>query len=125
MFFSVSSTASEAEQQAAAEFINWFVNSEEANAIIMAERGVPVSSEIRSFLADSGKMTPKQVEMFEYVDLAVPVCAEVPAPDPAGISEVTTAFQDAVYNVLYGRKTAEEAAAAFRTTADEILARNN
>lgn len=125
MFFSVASTATEAEQQAAAEFINWFVNSEEANAIIMAERGVPVSSEIRSFLADSGKMTQKQIEMFEFVDVAVPVCAEVPAPDPAGVSEVNTAFQDAVYNVLYGRKTAEAAAADFRAIANDVLSRNN
>ncbi len=125
MFFSVSSTATEAEQKAAAEFINWFVNSEEANNIIMAERGVPVSSAIRDMLSASGKMTQKQVEMFDFVNVAVAYCAEVPAPDPAGISEVTTAFQDAVYNVLYGRKTAEEAAADFRKNANDILARSN
>lgn len=125
MFFSISETSSDAKKQAAAEFIDWFINSEEANDIIMAERGTPVSSEIRAFLTDSGKLTPKQVEMFEFVDEAVLVCADAPAPDPAGISEISQTYQTMIYNVLYGNMTAEEAAAAFRTTVNEILERNN
>ena len=45
MFFSIAETSKVKKE--AAEFIDWFVNSEEANDIMMAERGTPVSSEIR------------------------------------------------------------------------------
>lgn len=125
MFFSVAESASEEKKQAAAEFINWFVNSEEANDIILAERGTPVSSTIRDYLAESGKMSKKQIEMFEYIDHAMEVCADAPAPDPAGIAEISEVYQTEIYNVLYGMSTAEEAAQDFRTKVNELLERNN
>lgn len=125
MFFSIAETSSDAKKQAAAEFINWFINSEEANDIILAERGTPVSSEIRSYLADSGKLTVKQAEMFAFVDEAVKVCTDAPAPDPAGVAEISEIYQSEIYNVLYGNCTAEEAAANFRKMANELLERNN
>lgn len=125
MFFSVAENTSDEKKQAAAEFINWFINSEEANDIILAERGTPVSSEVRSYLADSGKLTAKQVEMFAFVDEAVKVCDAAPAPDPAGLSEISMLYQTEIYNVLYGLMTPEQAAAEFREKANEVLARNN
>ena len=125
MFFSIAETSADAKKQAAAEFINWFINSEEANDIILAERGTPVSSAVRSYLADSGKLTKKQIEMFDFVDDAVSVCADAPAPDPAGVSEISETYQTEIYNVLYGNKTPEKAAADFRTMVNEILERNN
>lgn len=125
MFFSIAETSSEEKKQAAAEFIDWFINSEEANDIILAERGTPVSSEVRAYLADSGKLTKKQIEMFDFVDEAVSVCSDAPAPDPAGVSEISETYQTEIYNVLYGNKTPEKAAADFRTAVNEILERNN
>lgn len=125
MFFSIAETSSDEKKKAAAEFIDWFINSEEANDIILAERGTPVSSAIRNYLSESGKLTKKQVEMFSFVDDAVTVCADAPAPDPAGISEISETYQTEIYNVLYGNKTPEKAAADFRTTVNEILERNN
>lgn len=123
MFFSVAQTSRH--QKEAAEFINWFVNSEEANDIIMAERGTPVSSKIRDHMVSSGKMTQPQKDMFQYVDDATKLCGETPPPDPAGISEVNKVFKDIGYSAFYGKATPEEAAANFRKQANEILARNN
>ena len=123
MFFSVAETSPN--KQAAAEFINWFINSEEANDIIMAERGTPVSSAIREYMIDSGKMTDQQKDMFAYVDTATALCGDTPAPDPTGMSEVNRAFKDAAYSAFYGQVTCAEAAATFREQADAILSQNN
>lgn len=123
MFFSVAETSSVKKE--AAEFIDWFINSEEANDIIMAERGTPVSSEIRDYMVNSGKLNDQQQAMFEAVSAAQELCGATPAPDPAGISEVNEAFKNTAYEVFYGQTTPEDAAAKFRSQANEILERNN
>lgn len=123
MFFCIAETSTV--KQEAAEFINWFVNSEEANEILNAERGTPVSSAIRQYLIDGGKMGEQQIAMFEGVGAAAELCGETPAPDPAGISEVNEAFKNAANSVYYGQASAEDAAATFREEANAILERNN
>ena len=123
MFFASAETSKV--KQEAAEFINWFINSEEANDIMMAERGTPVSSAIRQHLIDSGSMGAQQVAMFEGIAGAAELCGETPAPDPAGISEVNEAFKKAANSVYYGQASVEDAAAAFREEANAILERNN
>ncbi len=123
MFFSVAETSKVKKE--AAEFIDWFINSEEANDIMMAERGTPVSSAIRDYMTESGKMNDQQIEMFEYVDKALELSGDTPAPDPSGISEVNAAFDKAGTSVFYGQATAEEAAKAFRKEANAILERKN
>ncbi len=123
MFFSISETSKYKKE--AAEFINWFVNSEEANDIIMAERGTPVSSKIREHLTNSGKMSQQQKDMFQYVDDAVALSSQTPPPDPVGMSEINKVFKDMGYSAFYGQATPEQAAAEFRKQANEILARNN
>jgi multiple sugar transport system substrate-binding protein len=108
-----------------AKFINWMMNSEEANDIIGGERGTPVSSAIRDYMINKGTMTEQQIDMFEYVSKAAKVAGSTPAADPSGISEVNEAFSNAGNSVLYGQVTAEEGAATFRKQATEILERNN
>lgn len=123
MFFSIANNSKVKDE--AAKFINWFINSKEANEIIMAERGTPVSSEIRDYLKTSNLLTQKQIEMFEYVDGAIKHSTDAPAPDPTGISEINEAFYSSVYSVLYGQEKVEDAAARFRSEANSILERNN
>lgn len=123
MFFSIAETSQVKKE--AAEFINWFINSEEANDIIMGERGTPVSSAVRDYMSASGNMTEQQNEMFAIVDEAAALSGETPAPDPIGMSEVNEAFRNAAYTVFYGQASPEEAAAAFRQEADAILSRSN
>lgn len=123
MFFSIAET-SKVKKEAAA-FINWFINSEEANAIMLGERGTPVSSSVREYLKKDGGLGPQQIAMFDALDQAAEMCGETPAPDPVGISEVNEAFANAANSVYYGQASAEDAAASFREKANEILARNN
>lgn len=107
----------------AAEFINWFVNSKEANDIIMAERGTPINSEIRSYLKP--KLTEAQGRMFDYVDTAIEYSRELPPPDPEGISEVTDRLLGYYNQVLFGVITPKDAASAFRKDANKILEKNS
>ena len=123
MFFAVAET-SKVKREAAA-FISWFINSREANDIMLAERGVPVSSVICGYLIDSGSLGAQQIAMFEGSISAAAFCGDTPPPDPAGISEVNEAFRRAANSVYYGQTSLEEAAAAFRREADEILESNN
>lgn len=109
----------------AAEFINWFINSEESNDIMLAERGVPSSSSVREYMKNSGKLNEQQKLMFDFVDEAMTLCGEAPAPDPIGMSEINEKFKNVAYSAFYGQMSTEEAAAAFRKEANEILARNN
>ena len=103
----------------------WRINSEEANDIIMAERGVPISSEIRDYLRNKEDVDQTMIDMFDYVDKVTEIAGECPAADPGGISEINKAFNDAGNSVMYGQATAEEAAASFREQANDILERNN
>lgn len=123
MFFAIADTSNVKKE--AAEFINWFVNSEEANDIMMAERGTPVSSEIRDYMVSSGKLTEQQAAMFKGVEEALALCGETPDPDPVGMSEVNESFKNAAYSAFYGQISPKEAAAKFRKDADAILSRNN
>ena len=123
MFWSVAQTSKHKKE--AAEFINWFVNSKEANDIIMAERGVPVSSKVCDYMIGSGKMSQPQKESFQYVDEATKLVGETPPPEPAGISEIMKAYKDIANSVFYGKAAPEEAAASFRKQANEILARSS
>ncbi|WP_070000215.1 ABC transporter substrate-binding protein [Cellulosilyticum sp. I15G10I2] len=123
MFLSVAESSKVKEESA--KFINWMMNSEEANDIIGGERGTPVSSAIRDYMINKGTLTAQQIDMFEYVTKAAKVAGATPAADPSGISEVNEAFTNAGNSVLYGKATAEEAAATFRKQATEILERNN
>lgn len=123
MFLSVSETCEHKKE--AAEFIDWFINSEEANEIMMAERGTPASSTARQQLIDSGEMTEQQTEMFNYIDESKNITGETPAPDPTGMAEINKVFKDVGNTVFYGQQSPEDAAKQFREQAEEILARNN
>lgn len=121
MFFSVSKSSKN--QKAAAEFINWFLNDEEANKIIMAERGIPVSSKIREGLKNS--LSVQQKEMFDYADIAIQNFSKADPPEPAGVAEVNRVLTDSINLVLYNKITVEKAAVDFRMKANEILAKNS
>lgn len=126
MYFSVSSSASEEKQKEAAEFINWFLNSETAGEKIGTERGIPAASNVREALKDGsiGNIDQKEIEMFDYYDVAASVSGECPPPDPAGTSEINQTYMDIMNEVLYGQTDSETAAAQFREEVNDILARN-
>lgn len=121
MFFTVAKSSKN--QKEAAKFIDWFINDPDANKVIMAERGIPISSKIRDGLKAS--LTPQQKEMFDYADLTIKNSTKADPADPAGVAEVAKALTDTINSFLYGKTSAEKSAADFRTKTNEILGRNS
>lgn len=122
MFFSITSQATQPEE--AAKFIDWFNNSVEANEILFAERGVPISSVVREALLPMLD-APGQV-MFEYLGVIEEDNSPIRPPDPAGHADIinniwTPEFVDPV---MYGLISPEEGAQILREEADRILAQN-
>ena len=120
MYFSIS--ANTAEPDEAVKFLNYFVNSVDANKILLGERGIPVSSVVGDAIADDLDDVTKQVVAFVN-NVVVPNSSPTPAADPDGASEVHAANRELVEQISYGAISAEDAAQMFIDTATEILNR--
>jgi multiple sugar transport system substrate-binding protein len=119
MFFSIPATTQHPEE--AAMFIDFFTNSVEANEILAAERGVPISPEVREALQPT--LPAMQQKVFAYISTAEEVAAPINAPDPAAHSKILAeVYNPLIDQLLYGELTAEEAAAQFREQATAVLA---
>lgn len=93
----------------AVALLNWWINSPEANAIIMAEPGVPASSEAARAIQPG--LSDIQKKIFSYItDVITPNCSPANPPAGAGNSEVTSLITDLEEKVYYGEITAEAAA---------------
>lgn len=119
MFFSVTSQAKQPDEAAA--FIDWFVNSVEANEILEAERGVPISSVVRDALLPS--LGAAQAEMFNYLGIIEMDNSPIRPADPAAHSDVVSNVfvPEFVEPVMYGLISPEEAAPFLREEANRIL----
>ncbi len=122
MFFSITSQAKEPE--AAAMFIDFFTNNVDANNILFAERGVPVSSEIREALKP--QLDKAQLEMFDFLDRVVADSSPIRPPDPVGHADIINNiyFPEAIDPTLYGQMDSAQAVEILREQASEILAQN-
>ncbi len=120
MFFSVTSQADQPDEAAA--FINWFVNSVEANEILNAERGVPVSSVVREALLPN--LGPAQAEMFNYLGIIEGDNSPIRPADPAAHSDIiaNVFVPEFVEPVMYGMISPEDAAPYLREEANRLLA---
>lgn len=122
MFFSVAETSNARTE--CAQFIDWFLNSEEANAILQGERGVPVSEKVRKSLYEDETVPEALRDMLRFSEEVLELCGDTPPPEPAGIDGINEAFSETANLYFYDLATAEEAAAEFRRRTNEILQSN-
>ncbi|XEC94893.1 ABC transporter substrate-binding protein [Paenibacillus tarimensis] len=120
MFFSIPKSSEN--QEEAAKFISFFVNNVEANKILNADRGVPVSSVV----ADAIKSTVDEstAKTFDYIKLLTENSSPIDGNHPATAAEVLKVLTEIDEKVLYEQLTPQEAAKEFRKKAQEILNRN-
>ncbi|BAD62936.1 lactose ABC transporter substrate-binding protein [Shouchella clausii KSM-K16] len=117
MSFAISEHTNQEEH--AALFIDFITNDPEANEILQAERGVPISAEIRSHL--EGKVSPEVEKTFAYLEYVAENSAPADPLPPPGESEVRAAFLRVVESLKYGQTTPEDGAEQFRQQAESIL----
>jgi multiple sugar transport system substrate-binding protein len=120
MFFSIAKDSKHAEE--AAKFIDFFTNSVEANEILMAERGVPISSAVREALQP--QLGPAQQAMFDFLGVVEGYNSPIRPPDPAGHADLNNNvyIPEVVEPVLYGVLSPEDAVKILREEAEIILA---
>ncbi len=118
-FFSVTSTSKNQEEEA--KVLDFFTNSVEANEILLAERGVPISSKVAE--AIKPLMNASNMQIFDYIAEIEPLTSTINPPSPQGMGEVIALINSLVEQVCYKQITAEKAADLFFTQAGEILAK--
>lgn len=119
MFWSV--TEASANKDVAVDIINYYTNSEKAQDLLKAERGVPVSGKMAEYLKPS--LEPVQQKIFDYVAEVTKIAVPAEAPAPTGSNEVSKLLNDLTDMVRYGELSPEDAAARFLPEADAILAK--
>ncbi|MEP7287497.1 MAG: ABC transporter substrate-binding protein [Chloroflexota bacterium] len=125
MFFSITSQCETPElAKEAAKFMDYFTNSKEANDILFAERGVPVSTKILDYLQP--KLDPATAETFAFLSLVGKDVSPIPPPDPAGWADIRNNIYmpQFVEAVLFKQISPEDGAKLLRDEANKILAKN-
>lgn len=122
MFFAIASQCQTPEE--AAQFINFFTNDLEANEILFAERGVPISSVVREHLTPM--LDKAGAETFDFIQRISVDASPVPPPEPPGWTDVQNNVYGPLFTepVLYGQISVEEGVAILRSEAEAILAQN-
>ena len=118
-FFCVSSDSKDPAE--AAKVINFFTNSVDANKILLAERGVPASTEVADAIApelDEGT----QKGMTFIKDVIAPNCSQINVAPPEGTSEAINLLKQLEEQLCYGQITAQEASEQFFTQGNAFLA---
>jgi len=120
MFFSITQYTKYPDQ--AIDFVNYFINDMDANKIMMAERGVPISSQIRETLKPS--LPDAQKQMFDYMDIVLENSSPIGPPQPAGHAEIDKLLKSLEEQICYQQITPAAAAVKFREEANKILSQN-
>jgi multiple sugar transport system substrate-binding protein len=105
----------------AAMLADFYTNSEEANEILMGERGVPITGHVKEHLKPL--LDTPNVEIFEFLSRIEADCSPVPPADPAAHAEIVNNvyFPRFVDPVRFGQISPEEGVATFREEATAIL----
>jgi len=125
MFFSI--TANSKHPKEAAMFLDFFTNSVEANQVLLAERGIPISSAVREGIKP--QLGQSQIAMFDFAAQAEKTAAPIRPADPAGAGEISGSDNSLIVTkviepVMYGKLSAEDGIALLRNEANAILAKN-
>lgn len=117
MFWSVAENSNH--KEAAADFINFFINDIEANKIIDGDRGVPGSSVVKDALRDG--LAEDQAKVFDYIEYSEENSSPMGAPDPAQAGEIIDLIERITEEISYMQISPEDGAAKFRDEAEKLF----
>jgi len=116
--FAISSSSSDEKKEAAAKFINFFVNTKDSMELFKMEQGVPANSEMAEYI--KSLLDETMTKEIDYVTSTIKVAGEGTYA-PVGATEINTAFSDAAAGVQFGEVTPADAAAQFMKAAQAVL----
>lgn len=117
LYFSISADTKNPDE--AVSLLNYLINSEEANEILLGERGVPASTKIAEHI--NKLVSETEQKSFAYVtDVITPNCSPINPPDPTGMSELNDTIKKIVEKVSYGESTPKEAAQEYYNKGIEL-----
>lgn len=120
MFFCVSNNSDNKEE--CTKVIDYFVNSTEANDVLLTDRGVPISSKVQTH--EKTKVSAADKQLFDYIaTIEKDYCSPVNPPSPDGMTEVATQVHKLTEQVLFKKITAQQASDQFYTQANQTLAK--
>lgn len=93
---------------AAAKYINAWTNDEAINLFINGTRGIPIATNISSLVA--ANLDEISALAFDYMNIMGEHSKDLYAPDPTAHTQIGDAFLEQEQAVLFGTKTAEQAA---------------
>lgn len=117
MLWSINADTENAEL--AADFISFFVNNTVVYDICSTDRGVPISSEIRSYLLP--KTSYIDAKVFNFLDYVAAHSTPIDPPYPVGATEINAIYSEAAELISLQAVTKEELPAL----AEEYIAKMN
>ena len=118
MFLSAAKTTEHPE--AVARFIDFFLNDVEANEIMMMERGVPASAEVRTALEP--QLDSVAADSSRYVGIVAETAVPFDNIYPSAYNEILDLYRRTVEDMMFGRVSIEEGGRAFNEQAAALLA---
>jgi multiple sugar transport system substrate-binding protein len=119
MFFSITSQCQNPD--IAADFISFFTNSIEANEVLAAERGVPISTAVAEHLAEM--VDPAVAETFSFIAEVTTDSSPIPPADPPNWSNFNSNVYGPLFTqpVLFGQMSVEDGLAVLLEEGNKVL----
>ncbi|GIQ67005.1 hypothetical protein PACILC2_55730 [Paenibacillus cisolokensis] len=106
--------------QEAADFINFFVNREEAQKVFKLEQGALGSTKGNE--AIKSELSPAEQRTLDAIQTSLKTAGTIPLP-PKGQGEVRTLLSETAQEIAFGQKTVDQGAQNFVEKAAAILNR--
>lgn len=119
MFLSMSATS--ADPATAATLMNFFLTNEDANDILLIERGVTGDASVRARILP--KLNPTEQKIIAYLNMVSTHVGALPPPPPANAGELSMTLRPAWESVSFEKATPEAAAKDYYASAEATLAR--
>jgi multiple sugar transport system substrate-binding protein len=119
MFISILSASKN--QDLAARFVNFFVNDLQANRILLAERGIPIPTDVREDLAPRVDLNMKY--LFDFITKVTPFTSPIDPPSAPQSGEVQDVIRPILLQCLTGKLDSATAVDEMIKAANAVLSR--
>jgi len=106
----------------AAQFINFLINDVQANEILNADRGIPISARVRTSMESSLGDTEKR--MFDFIRYISQEASIIEPPQPAQYDRVIEILEEMHFKILDGSQTPQEAYRELKNRIENVLNNN-